>query len=230
MKFKTLALATGCALSIVVGTSAVAAPIVGTASLSGFFDTYSASANAIVNDLNAIDVQAAALVGGTTTDFQPNGVATATDFTIVPLVPGMIYTFNGFTFQVTSIAGITRGGLTCNQTGCIDSLGFGIGGTVSKAGFDNTLFSGVWTGNGSCSQAVGGAGGSPCWSICTPERHCLNVAGNAPAEWQAISRRHSSSATTYFVSIGCCRACSQRLAAPPRTARTSEKITLPVRT
>jgi hypothetical protein len=138
--------------------SANAAFITGTASVSGFFDTYSASANAVVSDLNAIDVSSGAAFGGATQDLaSPNasGAAVATDFSIVPLVPGLIYQFNSFTFTVLSVSNIQRTALSCGTQGCIDDLRFDIGGTVAKAGFDDTLFTGTWTGNGSCNQAAG---------------------------------------------------------------------------
>ena len=155
MKISRMALV-GLGLAMSAGT-ANAVAINGTASLTGFFDAYSASADAIVSDLNAVNVDPSALVGGTTGDFTPNGFATATDFSIVPLVPGMIYTFNGFTFTVESVSAIDRTGLACDATGCTDALDFNIGGTVTGAGFDPTAFTGVWTGNGSCAQATSGA-------------------------------------------------------------------------
>ena len=155
MKIKTISAAA--ALAMVAG-SAMAVPIVGTASITGFFDTYSATPNRIVSDLNTIDVSSAALVGGTTGNFAPNGIATASDFTIAPFAPGLIYTFNGFTFQVQSIASLQRTAPTCTTQGCADALAFDIFGTVSKVGFDNTLFQGQWTGNGSCGLNTATAG------------------------------------------------------------------------
>ncbi len=153
MNFKNLAVALGLGLSTVAGSAWADPSINGTASVTGFFDTYSASANAVVNNLNFIDVTAAASLGATTGNFMPNGVATATDFSINPVVVGMIYSFNGFTFTVQSITNILRDALTCNGTGCVDGLAFTIGGVVSKVGFADTLFTGGWTGNGSCTQA-----------------------------------------------------------------------------
>jgi hypothetical protein len=157
MKLKTLATAMGLGCALVAG-SAQAAFINGTASLTGFFDSYAAGTTSIVSTLNSIDVSPAALVGGTTGDLSPNGAATASDFVIVPFAPGLIYTFNGFTFTVEGVSNIDRvPGLTCSGGKCTDDLAFDIIGTATKAGFDATAFAGTWTGNGSCTQAASGA-------------------------------------------------------------------------
>ncbi len=149
-----LASAVGISMALAAGP-ALADPFVsGTASLNGFFDSYSASANAIVSDLTSIDVSSAALVGGTTGNLTPNGVATATDFTIVPFAPGIIYTFNGFTFTVQSVANITSTPIACDAAGCTDDLRFDIAGTITAAGYAPTAFNGTWTGNGSCQEAA----------------------------------------------------------------------------
>ena len=99
-------------------------------------------------------VTSAALVGGTTGNLTPNGVATATDFTIVPFAPGIIYTFNGFTFTVQSVANITSTPIACDAAGCTDDLRFDIAGTITAAGYAPTAFNGTWTGNGSCQEAA----------------------------------------------------------------------------
>lgn len=160
MKLKNLAVAVSLGLSAVAGSAwADPSPINGSASVGGFFDTYSASANAIVSDLNTIDVSAAASVGGTTGAFTPNGPATATDFVIAPFAPGLIYAFNGFTFTVTSISALDRTpGLVCADGKCTDDLSFNISGTVTAAGYAATAFTGSWTGNGSCAENTAAAG------------------------------------------------------------------------
>lgn len=151
---KLIALAAATALTLVAG-SAMALPIIGTASIAGGFDALSTSNNAIVSDLNFINVNNTAngaLLTGTTGAFSPNGFATASDFTISPFAPGMIYRFNGFTFTVESIAALTRTPLSCTTSGCNDSLGFDIFGSVTGNGFDATMFSGAFTANGTCNQ------------------------------------------------------------------------------
>lgn len=154
MKFNFLSVSIGLAFTMTAG-SAMAVPIIGTASLGGFFQNVSATKDRIVSDLDFIDVintAGATALGGTTGDFMPSGSGTASDFTISPFAPGMIYTLNNFTFNITALNNIVRTALSCVGSGCKDTLTFDIFGVVSKAGFDDTLFSGAWSSNGTCTQ------------------------------------------------------------------------------
>lgn len=162
MKLNFLSASIGLAFAMTAG-SAMAVPIIGTASLGGFFQNVSTTNDRVVSDLNSIDVintAGAAAVGGTTGNFQPNGSGIASDFTVSPFAPSIIYTFNDFTFNVTSLSNIARTALSCDSTGCKDTLTFDIFGAVTKAGFADTLFSGAWSGQGTCTRNGNGNGNS----------------------------------------------------------------------
>ena len=155
-------------LGLSVGT-AQAAFISGSISASDGFDSFAAG-NAIVSTLNAIDVQtAASTFGSCSGDFAGCSASMATfDFSINPVVPGTIYTIDGFTFTLESVSSIVRTPFACNGGKCTDDLAFDISGTVSGNGFSPTSFDGSWTGNGSCNSTdnltcTGGKTGS--WSV-----------------------------------------------------------------
>ena len=144
------------AAGILMAASAHAALIpTGSISFTGFFDTLPAApSSSIVSQLNAIDVNAAALAGGSTGGLAgSDGAATATDWDLTALPALVFTTANGFTFTVTSIENTTRGALECGDNKCDDSLVVDIVGTATKAGFDDTPFNGTWTGNGSCASS-----------------------------------------------------------------------------
>jgi hypothetical protein len=153
------ALTCGMALA---SASAIALPITGTISFSDGFDAIPSPPNltCIVNcgtdtyDINnVVNVYAP---GSATMDFvgTTSGTASDLDGTALPFV---IYTTDtGFSFTVTSYTLISDSALACVGALCTDAVEFGFSGTVTgPAGFDPTVFVGVWTANGTCLAAAG---------------------------------------------------------------------------
>lgn len=162
MKITTLA--SIAAIGMVLAAPAHAARITGTVSFSDGFDVipFPADLTCIVNcgtDTYNINNSADVFAGGAgsaTLDFLSITTATASDLDGT-LLPFAIYEANGgapggFTFTVTSYSLLTSTSLTCDSTGCRDSVEFSFFGSVVGAGFSETVFSGIWTGNGTCIQ------------------------------------------------------------------------------
>lgn len=70
---------------------------------------------------------------------------------------GSIYTYAGFTFDLSGITGIVRTPLASTGVGdaLADVLAFTITGLVSGPGFAATPFGGMWTGQGACQGSAG---------------------------------------------------------------------------
>ena len=64
-------------------------------------------------------------------------------------------TAGGFEFWATNAVGIVRTPMTCAGGICQDALRFVLTGLVKRAGFDDTSFVGIWTGQGSCLGSAG---------------------------------------------------------------------------
>jgi hypothetical protein len=144
------------AVGMIFAGPANAAFINGSISFSDGFDVVPSPPNltCIVNcgtdtyDINnVVNVYAP---GSATGDFSGTASATASDLDSAAL-PFVIYTTDtGFTFTVTSYSLNSSSALSCSGGLCTDSIEFNFSGTVSGAGFDDTAFSGRWTGNGTC--------------------------------------------------------------------------------
>ena len=106
--------------------------------------------------------------GSGTGDFATTTSATAADVNVAALPFAMFATDTGFTFTVTSITQTGASPLSCGGGLCTDAIAFNLAGVVSGAGFDDTAWSGNWTGNGSCQ-----GGGTRCG------------AGTQSASWSA---------------------------------------------
>jgi hypothetical protein len=138
-------------------TSASALPTInGSISFSDGFDS-TGTDTYVVSGLTAIDVGGQALAQGCTGDFPPPNCFVignyAFDFDISTLGGQMVFDYDGFEFHVTSFGAPTRNGLTCDTNfQCQDSLIFNASGYVIAPGFDATVFTMIWTGNGVCTD------------------------------------------------------------------------------
>ena len=149
-------------LGLLAGPMAAhAVPIIGSISFSDGFDPAGlpdapsasiVSALATVNVNNSINSFAP---GSATGSFVGTTSATAFDL-LPPVLPTTFFTTDsGFTFTITSltVGGITP--LSCSGGLCSDAIVFNVGGIVSGAGFDDSIFLGNWTANGSCLGSSG---------------------------------------------------------------------------
>jgi hypothetical protein len=139
-----------------------AAPIVGSISLTGFFDCdcFSIGDSSIVSQLLTIVSEEPGIAGGGFGDYAGSGgfVTPIGDINLDESdFPAIIYTFaDGSVFTANVVgAGIGREALSCVGGTCTDALEFRLGGIVSRAGFDNTPGVLRWTGQGSCLGAAG---------------------------------------------------------------------------
>lgn len=140
---------------------ASAAPIIGSVSVTGFFDCacFSVGDTSIVSQLMVIESEEPGVAGGGFGDYLGSG-GLVTPIGDIQLdgsdFPAMIYTFaDGTVFTANLVRNITRLGLVCANAACSDSLEFRLGGIVTRAGFNATPGVLRWTGQGSC---LGGAG------------------------------------------------------------------------
>ena len=157
MKLKTLAVLAG--FGALLAGPAHADFINGSISFSDGFDVVPSPPNltCIVNcGVDTYDINNAVNVlspGSGTGDFAGETTATAADLSGLAL-PFVIYSTDNFSFTVMSYSFVSATNLSCNANGlCTDSILFSFEGTVSGAGFDDTAFEGVWTGNGTCSES-----------------------------------------------------------------------------
>jgi hypothetical protein len=160
---KTAVAAAVVALGLTAG-SAQAAFINGSISLTDFGLTIPAAPTTTIVHLMTSITQGVPTVGNCTGDFSTAPIAcniagalTAGNFNTAGPFGATVYTYGGFTFTLLSVTSIDRSDvLHVNPNGSLgDSLRFTISGTVSKAGFDTTAFSGEWTAQGSCAGVAG---------------------------------------------------------------------------
>lgn len=138
-------------LSLGLSTSVNAAFINGSLSFGNTFDSLPGE---IVNNATFFDITSpTAPTSAGTGDFAdvPPEPAIASDIDINSAAGTVIYSVEGFTFTLASIANVQTTALDCNAVGlCSDDIAFDITGVVSGAGFDDSLFAGSWTAQGSC--------------------------------------------------------------------------------
>ena len=156
MKLKTLAVLAG--FGALLAGPAHADFINGSISFSDGFDNVPSPPNltCIVNcGVDTYDIDNTENVysaNSGTGDFAGETTGTGSDLSAAAL-PFIIYTTDNFAFTVNSYAFVSSTNLSCNASGlCTDSILFTFEGTVSGAGFDDTAFEGIWTGNGTCSE------------------------------------------------------------------------------
>lgn len=171
-KIKNAVAAGVLALGLGAGVAQADPFINGSVSAIGGFDNVSGAPNAIVSGLTLLDVSPLALFVGAIGDLTGGG-GTAYDFNIPPAV-GAVYSVGIFTFTITSVSNVANVAFACTavnpSTGigqCADQRLFDFAGTVSGAGFADTLWSGAWNAQGSCAgnETVGCTGGKTAsWS------------------------------------------------------------------
>ena len=145
------------------GHPATATPIIGSIMFSDGFTNLSSTNTAVVSDLVNINVgsstlaQACTGVLATAGACVPSSGTFASSFVLQsPIATQIVYSYNGFTFTVSSLVGaIVRTALSCSNGTCTDSLGFTGTGTVTGGGLDPTTFTMNWHANGSCTAAAG---------------------------------------------------------------------------
>jgi hypothetical protein len=154
MKIASLAAIAG--LGALLAAPVQAAPIIGSISFSDGFDAAglpTAPSTSIVSALSTVNVNNVINVfapGSGTGAFAGTTSALAFDL-LPPALPTTYFTTDtGFTFTITSASVGGSTALTCSQGLCTDSIVLNVGGVVSGAGFDDTVFLGNWTANGSC--------------------------------------------------------------------------------
>jgi hypothetical protein len=174
MKMKSFVSIGLVALAGVVSTSAHASYVVGSVSITGFFENNTTALGvpaSIVSKLTTFDVLSTALFGSANGSLMPaSGVGTAFDFTILS-VPMQMFSAGGFNFQVNSWGPINATAFSCvpGQAQCSDGIGFSALGIVSGNGFQSTGFTMGWSAQGSCNESVTtnnqcGPGATASWS------------------------------------------------------------------
>ena len=159
----------GLGLALLAGTASAATYINGSMSVVGGFDVQPAPGTSIVSALVGFLIDENAQGFGGVGDLSgANGPALANDFDLALPNDEVLYLTTGdFTFQLNRIVTTIAVPLECNAGTCVDKLILDLEGVVTGPGFLPTIFSGVWSGQGSC---AGGAG------TCT---------GNVTSSWSA---------------------------------------------
>ena len=159
MSKKIAAVAAVIGMGLASASASAATFINGSISFAGGFtaDALPEGSNSIVSLLTAFGIDPAAFAFGSVGDFAgSNGPATAGSWDLTPPNDEDLYmTSNGFSFKLTGIESVTRGLIECVGGLCDDSIVVDIKGIVSGGMFDDTLFNGTFTANGSC-QGSGG--------------------------------------------------------------------------
>jgi hypothetical protein len=142
---------------LLVSSPAFAVPITGSISFSDGFEALGGP-NSIVSQLTSFNVfnnAAATQVSncsgnfGACTPAAPIVNGGSSDFSFAGGLQ-TIYKYNGFEFKIASFDSITPTAFSCGAFSCDDALKFTGSGIVSGNGFDSTLFTIVWTAQGSC--------------------------------------------------------------------------------
>jgi len=184
------------AVIVLASQSATAIPIIGGITFSDGLTTLSGTSTAIVSDLTAISPGATTLAQACGGLFATGGACIpssgtfASAFTLTSPIPTQIvYTYNGFVFTVSSLAGaINRSGLVCGGTTCSDSLSFTGTGTVTGPGnLEPSLFTMVWSATGTCTA---GAAAAAC------------LAGSASGTWVARVTALAEPGTLVLLGLG----------------------------
>jgi hypothetical protein len=142
-------------------TAQAAGEVSGSISITGFFDSdYLTSENSIISGLGwVVSEDGLGLAGAGSGDYvgsQGDVLARAINLE-APSDPLMWpkWVIPDGTEIAVGVSKIVRKPMTCSANACFDGLELVLYGTVSKPGFDETPFVGIWTGQGSCPGADG---------------------------------------------------------------------------
>ena len=154
MKLKNLVTAGLFTATAMATPLAQAAFVVGSASSTGFFENSSGALGlptSLVSTLTAFDVSSNMNVGSTSGDLMPDGPGVAFDFTFLT-VPQLMFTFDGYTFDILEWGPVNSTAFTCAGGQCTDGIGFSGTGSVTGNGFESTGFTMGWSAQGSCNE------------------------------------------------------------------------------
>lgn len=131
--------------------------VIGGASSAGFFQNNTTALGvptSLVSNLTSFDVSSTMAVGSASGDLSatPGALNTAFDFTFLT-VPQLMFTLDGFTFEVLKWGPVNATAFTCANGQCSDGIGFSGIGSVTGNGFQPTSFTMGWSAQGSCNQS-----------------------------------------------------------------------------
>lgn len=158
--------------AVLCAPAAQAAYINGSTSVTGFLQNNTTALGvptSLVSTLSGFDVLSTALVGSATGDLSATGGSgLATDFNIGD-VPHLLFSFDGFSFEVLDWGPVNATAFTCANDQCSDGIGFSATGAVTGNGFQATGFTMGWSAQGSCNEDQAmrgqcGPGATASWS------------------------------------------------------------------
>jgi hypothetical protein len=164
-----LAVATVAGLGLGATGANAAGYITGSISFDGGFNCncFNPGDTSIVSMLNQISQESPADTTGAFGDYagetgDNNTVTKFIDLLSVPPGDQPVYaTVNGFEFWADSVIAIIREPMSCAGGICQDALRFALSGTVKRAGYEDTPFIAIWTGQGSCLGRAGACTSQP---------------------------------------------------------------------
>jgi hypothetical protein len=137
--------------------------ITGSISFDGGFDCacFTPGDTSIVSQLTFVVQESPADTTGAFGDYageegDNNTITQIIDLSATPPGAQPVYeTASGFEFWATNAVAIVRSPMTCAGGICQDALKFVLAGLVKRAGFTDTPFVGIWTGQGTCLGSAG---------------------------------------------------------------------------
>ncbi len=154
MKMNSFVTAACLAAAALTAPVAQAAFVIGSASTTGFFADNGGSLGlptSLVSTLSTFDLDPFMGVGGTSGNLVPNGPGTAFDFSYLS-APQLMFSFNGFSFEVLQWGAVSSTAFTCADGQCDDAINFSGTGAVTGNGFQATTFTMGWSAQGSCNE------------------------------------------------------------------------------
>lgn len=164
-----LSVVTVAGLGLAATSANAAGFITGSISFDGGFDCacFGPGDTSIVSQLTFVVQETPADATGAFGDYtgedgDNNVITQIIDLSATPPGAQPVYTSaSGFEFWAAHAVGIVRTPMTCGGGICGDSLRFLLTGVVKRAGFADTNFVGIWTGQGTCLGADGVCNSQP---------------------------------------------------------------------